>query len=116
MYLSMDEKKLKKEIAHAIKVFIEKRQVDTPEVEWPKEVFKFKGVKNVEINHESLKDYGVRWTFEGTAVLVKTDEKHTVQTKSIRKLIGSATMDIGQKQNDLWIIVKQVTITKIKES
>ena len=53
MYLFMNEEKLKKEVAQAINVIIEKYQVNTPKVEWPEWGFKIKGVKGIEINEKS---------------------------------------------------------------
>ena len=111
----MDEKK--KEIAFAIEVFIWKRQVNSPEIEWPEWRFKIRGVKNVKIDEQSLKNYGERWTFEGSAILGETDDRGTTPVDSARMIVGSAVVGAYPKdgnQNDLFPI-KKVTITKIKK-
>ena len=111
-------KKLKEtDVSKLIAAFLEKYNGNPKQVEWPQWEFTVKSVPEAKIEESSLREFDKRWTFSGTAVIQKTDEKNTAQTTTTYKITGSALVDSyvnDYDQNDLLPDVKQVTITKIE--
>ena len=91
------------------------------QVRWPEWVFEIQRASEVKIDKDSLKDpkrNGELWTFEGTAVIHKTDARNTVPTKSNCKIVGSAAVAFNRNdwnKNELLPEIENVTITKIEE-
>lgn len=108
----------KNDVAYHIQSFIEKRQRNRDGLEWPDDDFEVIGVKNVKIDEDSLQDFGERWTFEGTALIGRTNAGVTTDKQC--SFVGSA--HLGKFENidgnphfveSKWPEVKEVTITKV---
>ena len=87
-------------------------------VKWMQWEFKIKGISQVTIHEESLKEIDKLWNFELTADIAHTDKVTDITTHGMYKLIGNATIvwyPNGGMQNDVLPEVKGVTIIKIEE-
>lgn len=108
----------KEDVGTTIGNFIQKNHKDRKLVEQPDRGFAIKEIPSIAIEEKSLKELGERWTFEGTAVIRKTDARNTVSTKSNCKIVGSAVVAFNRNdrnKNELLPEIENVTITKIEE-
>lgn len=109
----------KKDLSASIGTFVERCYKSPKRVELPSQVFEIRGISDVKINEDSLKEVtpgGKLWTFTGTAIVSNTDGVTEVQVDSNRKIIGSAVVNSTKDDGSRNVVeIKQVIITKIEK-
>lgn len=109
----------KKDVKIAVEAFINKYSGPLAQrVKWPQWGFEIKGVSDVVIKEESVRDYKNLWTFEGAADIHKTDGVTNIVKKRKYKIVGNAIVIFkpnGGSQTELLPEIEDVTITKIEE-
>ena len=107
----------KKDVAYAIRVFIEKYHNDASRVKMPTWHFKIKQVFNVNLPEASLKEGRKNlWNFNATAEIIKTDSPETVLVREKVNMEGRANVMSYTNRGTTEELpeVKLVIITQIK--